>query len=163
VLRVRGIQGELLVQAHSEEPDSLLRARRVLLDAAPGVIPYLVRDAQPLSQPSSAGVRVVLALSGIDSPERAEVWVGARVLLETQDLAPLPDGELYWRDLIGVRCVTRDGRELGVVREIWPTAGCDQLLVEGPGGRWFVPARDEVLLGLDRESRVLRIEPPVEG
>jgi 16S rRNA processing protein RimM len=161
VVRTRGLEGELVVQSDADEPRSLLRARRVLLDADPGVIPYLVRDVQPLG-PSPGGVRVGLRLAGIETRERALPWIGASVRIESCDLAPLPEGELYWRDLLGLRCRTRDGRDLGVVEEIWPTPVCDQLLVNGPEGRWFLPARDEVLLEVDTAARTIWVELPDE-
>jgi 16S rRNA processing protein RimM len=160
VLRTRGLDGQLVVRSDADEPLTLLRARRVFLDAEPGTIPYLVREAQPLAPSRSAGVLVGLRLAGLESRERAEVWVGARVCIDASDLAPLAQGELYWRDLLGLVCRTRDGRELGVVEEIWPTPACDQILVNGPEGRWFLPARDDVLVQVDAGARTLWVELP---
>ena len=124
VLRTRGLDGQLVVRSDSDEPRTLLSARRVLLDAEPGTIPYLVREAQPLGPSRSEGMLVGLRLAGLDSRARAEAWVGARVCIDAADLAPAQEGELYWRDLLGLVCRTRDGRELGVVEEIWPTPAC---------------------------------------
>ena len=162
VLRTRGLDGQLVVRSDADEPRTLLRARRILLDAEPGMIPYLVREAQPLGPSRATGVLVGLRLVGLETRERAQAWVGARVRIEASDLAPLPEGELYWRDLLGLTCRTRDGRELGVVEDIWPTPACDQILVNGPAGRWFLPARDEVLVQVDTAARTLWVELPPE-
>ena len=162
VLRTRGLDGQLVVRSDSDEPRTLLRARRVFLDADPGLIPYLVRDAQPLGDSRAGGVLVGLRLVGLDSRERAHAWVGAAVRIDAGDLAPLPEGDLYWKDLLGLRCRTRAGRDLGVVEEIWPTPVCDQLLVAGPEGRFFLPARDDVLLEVDAAERTVWVELPPE-
>jgi 16S rRNA processing protein RimM len=159
VLRTRGLDGQLVVQSDAEEPRTLLRARRIFLDAEPGLIPYLVREAQPLG-PSAGGTLVGVRLAGLETRERAATWVGAQVRIDAGDLAPLPEGELYWRDLLGLACRTRDGRELGVIEEIWPTPACDQILVKGPAGRWFLPARDDVLIRVDREARTVWVDVP---
>jgi 16S rRNA processing protein RimM len=160
VLRTRGLDGQLVVRSDAEEPHTLLRARRIFLDAEPGTIPYLVREAQPLGPSRAAGVLVGLRLIGLESRARAQAWVGARVCIDAGDLAPLSEGEIYWRDLLGLVCRTREGRELGVVEEIWPTPICDQILVSGPDGRWFLPARDDVLVQVDAEARTLWVELP---
>ena len=162
VLRTRGLDGQLVVRSDSDEPRTLLRARRIFLDAEQGLIPYRVREAQPLGPSSAAGVLVGLRLHGLETRERADAWVGARVRIDAGDLAPLPEGELYWRDLLGLQCRTRDGRELGVIEEIWPTPACDQILVAGPEGRWFLPARDDVLVHVDADARTVVVDVPPE-
>ena len=40
------------------------------------------------------------------------------------------------------------------------TPACDQLLVNGPEGRWFLPARDDVLVQVDAGTRTLWVELP---
>jgi 16S rRNA processing protein RimM len=162
VLRTRGIDGQLVVRSDADEPRTLLRARRIFLDAEPGLIPYLVQEVQPLGPSRGAGALVGVRLAGLASRERAEAWVGAHVRIDASDLAPLPEGELYWRDLLGLACRTREGRELGVVEDIWPTPACDQILIRGPEGSWFLPARDDVLVRVDREERTVWVDVPSE-
>ena len=157
VLRTHGIDGELLVLSSHDDPSALLRAPRVLLDSEPGVIPYRVAEAHPLGlQPP--GVRVRLRLLGLDTRERAQAWVGATVRLEPALVASLAQGDIYAVDLIGMTCVTTTGRMLGVVREIWPTAICDQLLIVDGRESRFVPARDDVLVRVDAEARRIEID-----
>src|SRR5262245_18925441 len=93
VLRARGLEGELQVALHSDDPANLLRARRLLLDAAPGCIPYLIERIDPLPHVRGEGVRLRVKLLGLDSRGRAEAWQGARVLLEPAFIAPLEPGE----------------------------------------------------------------------
>jgi len=69
VLRARGLEGELQVALHGDDPSNLLRARRVLLDAAPGCIPYLVERAEPLPHGRGEAPRVRLKLLGLDRRE----------------------------------------------------------------------------------------------
>ena len=157
--RPHGTAGELSVHAHADDPENLLEAEFVHLDGWPGTIRYAVEHA--LETGRAAGrVRVRLKLAGIDSRERAEAWTAARVFLDEAALRPLPPGEFYLRDLIGLACVTTDGIALGFVREIWPVADCDQLLVEGEAGDLFVPATDEVLVEVDRANARIRVALP---
>ena len=157
VIRAHGLEGELIVRTHGDDPGSLLRAERVLLDSDPGVIPYRVRACRPLRL-EGAGVRVLLGLVGLETRERAQAWVGAGVRIESALLPPLADDEVYARDLIGLECVSVEGGRLGIVRELWPTAACAQLLVEGPEGELFVPAREPVLVEIAPERGLLVVD-----
>jgi ribosomal 30S subunit maturation factor RimM len=52
----------------------------------------------------------------------------------------LPDGDVYWHEVIGVPVVGRDGTELGVVAEIYRAGAAEVLVVRGgPLGELDVP------------------------
>ena len=59
--------------------------------------------------PRTGRARVRLWLDGIANRNQAEAWVGAELAIPVHVLEPLPAGEYYWRDLIGLRCRTCDG------------------------------------------------------
>ncbi len=144
VLRTHGIEGGLLLSVDPAGLRTLLAAPRVVLVAEPGMIPYRVAEVRALGQ-AAGRLRVWVRFVGLDTPERAQNWVGAEVRVEPQFQLPAASDDFFASELVGLRCRTREGRDLGVVREVWPTADVDQLLVEGRGGCFFLPARDEVL------------------
>jgi 16S rRNA processing protein RimM len=97
-------------------------------------------------------------LRGVERREQAEALVGSPVLVATADLEPPPPGHYYWRDLIGLRVVTRDGRELGEVRSLVETGGADVLRVRGERERLipFVPG--VYVLKVDTAERRLDVD-----
>ena len=109
---------------------------------------------------SDGRLRVRLQLAGIDSRARAETWVGARVTIPESALEPLPEGEYYWRDLIGLRCVLRDGSPLGVLREIWPTRSHDVLVIGDGNEPLLLAASDELVVSVDRDAGEVVVDPP---
>jgi len=145
VLRTHGLDGAVVVEVDDDDARDLLQAPRVLLDAEPGTIPYRIESVRPFAV-IQGRARVWIRFVGLDDPEHARRWVGARVLLEASHRRALGADEHSARDLIGLRCRSADGRTLGVVREIWPTADVDQILIEGERGPFFVPARESVLV-----------------
>jgi len=160
VLRARGLEGELQVALHSGDPSNLLRAPRLLLDAAPGCIPYRIERIDPLPHVRGEGVRLRVKLIGLDTRSRAEAWQGARVLLEPVYIAPLEPGEYYWRDLIGRRCLTEAGEELGVIEELWPTPACDLLVVRLGEHTRAIPVLDGVIAAVDAEAGTVTVSLP---
>jgi 16S rRNA processing protein RimM len=160
VLRARGLDGGLLVSLHGGDPASLSAAREVVLVGEPGEVPFRVRRVAAAGRGRDGRARVALWLDGLRDRERAEHWCGATV--QVASLAEAPDDELYWRDLLGARCLGPQGEELGTLEEIWPTPGHDVLVLRGPAGRRLVPAAEPILLRFDRERRELWLDPPEE-
>jgi 16S rRNA processing protein RimM len=160
VLRAHALDGSLLVALHGEDADSLIATPRVLLRGSAGAREFETREVRPVPFARSRGARVRLRLAGIDSREQAEPWSGASLSVAAEALPALPEGEYYWRELIGLECVTLAGASLGVVEEIWPTGSNDVLVVRGDGRTTLVPALHDVLVRVDLAARKLWIDPP---
>ena len=121
----------------------------------PGRIPFRVLEARDRGR-----ARVELRLAGLGTREHARAWSGARVSIAHALLRPLPEGEYYQRDLIGLAVRTPDGRHVGHVQEIWPTGGHDLLVVATSGEPVLVPAVEPVLTRVDLAAREIWIDPP---
>lgn len=153
--RARGLDGSLLVHLHGDDPAHLLAAPEVSLQGEPGRIPFRVLEARDRGR-----ARVELRLAGLGTRELAREWAGAGVSIAQALLRPLPEGEYYQRDLIGLAVRTADGRHLGHVQEIWPTSGHDLLVVATSGEPVLVPAVEPVLTRVDLAAREIWIDPP---
>jgi 16S rRNA processing protein RimM len=162
VLRPHGLEGSLLVALHSDDPSNLIAARELRLAGEPGAIPFRVARAEPAGEGPGGRARVRLTLVGLENRERAALFAGAAVLLPEADLAKLPEGEFYWRDLLGLRVLDRGGAELGTLAEIVPTAGADVFVVRRSGPDLLLPATDSLIVRVDRERGELWLDPPAE-
>jgi 16S rRNA processing protein RimM len=159
VVRPHGFDGTLLIELYGDDPANLLAVEVVTLSGEPGTIPFRVRGASEAGL-SQGHARVRMTLHGLDSRERAELWSGARLSIPERALRPLPEGEFYWRELLGLRCRLPDGRDLGVIQEIWPGAQNDVLVVRAGSRTRLVPALRQLLVRLDRAAGELWIDPP---
>jgi 16S rRNA processing protein RimM len=162
VLRPHGLDGSLLVALHSDDPSNLIAARELRLAGEPGTIPFRVASAEPAGEGPGGRARVRLALVGLDTRERAALFAGAAVLLAGSELPVLPEGEFYWRDLLGLRVRGVDGAELGTLAEIIPTAGADVFVVRRNGPDLLLPVTDSLIRRVDREQGELWLDPPAE-
>jgi 16S rRNA processing protein RimM len=160
VLSTRGRDGELLLGLYGEDPENVLAAERLRLDGDPGCLDFLVLAIEPVGAGRDRGARLAARLQGIDRPERARAWVGASISISEADLEPLPDGEYYWRDLLGLACLTLEGERLGVLEEIWPTGSNDVLVVRGSGRELLIPALRDVIRSVDRVAGEIRVVLP---
>ena len=159
VRRTHGQDGSLVVGLFGDDPDTLVDARAVMLSGRSASIEFQVRDCEPLGE-FKGHPQVRLWLEGLEDRSAAELWSGARVHVSESELPVLPEGEYYWRELIGASCRLKDGTLLGRIDEIWPTGANDVLVVRGQGEAVLVPALDDVLLRLDREANELWVDLP---
>ena len=97
----------------------------------------------------------VVRLSDCGSVEDAEALRDAEVRVPEDEEAPLPEGEYYVHQIVGLRVVTEDGEELGTVEDIIRTGANDIYRV----GRLLIPATCDAVLRLDPAAGVIVTRP----
>jgi 16S rRNA processing protein RimM len=105
---------------------------------------------------------VRVRLADLADRDAAQEWTGALLSIPESALRPLPEGEFYWRELLGARCRDRTGAELGLVDEIWPTRAHDVLVLRDGSVTRLLAVRTGTLVHLDRAGRVLTVDWPGE-
>lgn len=155
ITKPHGIRGEVKVYLYSEEPENFLQYGEILLapENSDERIPYRVVKAR------IQGKQVLVQFEGCTSRSEAETLVGMAVWLDRQDLPELAEDEFYLADLEGKKVVTREGRELGEVSGVIPTAGHDILAVTGTGEEFLIPLHESYFVRLDDDEVVLDVPP----
>ena len=91
-------------------------------------------------------------------PERFEQMRELRIKTEAGAavLVPLPDGENYADDLVGLTVKNASGDVIGKLCEVWETPANDVYQVLDDGGREILlPAIEDVILEVDIEGGVM--------
>jgi len=73
---------------------------------------------------------LIAKFDGIDDRDIAQGVVSHEITVDESVLPELPEGEFYWRDLIGMAVVTEQGYNLGEVTDIMETGANDVLVVK---------------------------------
>jgi 16S rRNA processing protein RimM len=162
VLRPKGLHGPLLVQLFGEEPDNLIGAGRIQLRGSAGTIPFVLSEARAEGHDASGCARVLVRLAGLERRDQAQLWSGAALLIPETALRALPEGEFYWRDIVGLAARLPDGEPLGRVEEIWPTGAHDLLVIRDGVRRYLIPAAGPALMRIDVDAGEVWIDPPRE-
>jgi len=106
---------------------------------------------------------VLVQLEGVASKEEAEAYRGYEVLVPSPELPALDEGEYYYFQLEGLRVLTSDGLDLGILDHVMETGGNDVYVVESSDGREIlIPAIRDVISKVDLERREMIITP-IEG
>jgi 16S rRNA processing protein RimM len=106
--------------------------------------------------------KAIIKLSIVCDVEAAQKLIGQLIEIPLHQLQPLPEGQYYHFQLIGLEVWTTRGELLGSITDILNTASNDNYVVKTPEEEVFIPAIEDVVKSIDLvEGRVV-IEP-IEG
>ncbi len=91
------------------------------------------------------GALLLFKFRGVNDRDAAQELVGGFLEIPLEELVPLPPGEYYWYQLLGLKVYTEEGEYLGVLEEIMETAGHDVYVVRKAGEEILLPAIREVV------------------
>jgi 16S rRNA processing protein RimM len=146
LVRPQGRRGELVTEVLSDRPDRFPSLRRAFVPGPDGT----AREVTVTSAWPHKG-RFVLKLAGVDSIDAAEAFRGQELRIPEAELAPLPAGSFYHHEIKGLRAVSPEGRDLGVVADILETgAGAPILVLRGEKGELLVPLAEDFVREVDK-------------
>ena len=123
----------------------------------------LFAGQQPVSvlRSREASGHLYLTFKGFPDRESVEKFRFALLQIPETDLPPLPDGEHYRFQLLGLTVVDREGAVLGTLDEIIETGANDVYRVHpAEGADILLPALADVIVGVDLASRRMTVDPP---
>ena len=152
ILAPWGIHGEVKVEVVTDFPDRFTPGKVVYLNG----YPFEIELCHPHKQ------HLLVKLATVDSVEAAEKLRGQDLTISGSELHPLPEGQYYTFQLIGLDVVTTKGKRLGQITDIMSTASNDVYIVEGKQGEILIPAIEDVVKSIDLKKGKMVIEA-IEG
>lgn len=144
-----GVRGHVKVTPLTHNPERLAVGSRVLVAG----VPRTIKDVK-----SPRGFPCIL-FEGITGTDAANRLRDALIEIDEDELPPLPEGEYYIHDLIGLRVVATTGEELGTLDDVLETGANDVYLVKRPGQKdLLVPVIDDVVIEVDLDAGTVTIE-----
>jgi 16S rRNA processing protein RimM len=148
--RPHGLHGEIIMDVLTDFPERLHRGDTL----------YVGTEYQPLRLRSHRwhSAALLVTFEGYDNPERAGELRNQWVYVTTADRPPLPEGEYYHHQLIGLKVISEQGEVLGKVTEILATGANDVYVVRAEiGTEILIPAVDDFVRAIDLERGELRV------
>ena len=146
-----GVHGWLRIAAYSVDPTSLTRFKTWYLGSVDdlrkvSVIRYKVN-----------GKGLLVALDGLTSRDDALRYRGLTVFIPRKNFPKTAENEFYLTDLIGLRVLTADSSQVGLVTGILET-GANHVLVINDDRNKLVPFIDSAIKSLDLEGGTLILD-----
>lgn len=139
-----GIKGQVKVLALTDFAERFDKGRRLRMDGKW----IRIEDMKVQSG------QVILTLEGITTRNQAEDLQWKYLEAAEEERPELDEDEFLTSDLIGLRAVTPEGEELGVVSEVLPMPAHDVFVI----GEHLVPVVREFVLNVDLKGRTVTIK-----
>ena len=148
VVKPHGVKGEVKITPLTDHPGRFEKLQRVFLVSPAGTQKECaVRSVRYLADAP------LLLLAGYDSPEKARELNGWLVQLPEEEAIPLPEGQYYWFELIGMDVESESGEKLGKIVDIFATGSNDVYVMQSGKREVYLPATKEVIRQVDRKTR----------
>ena len=145
IFRPHGIRGEMLMQVLTDFPDRLQE----------GVTIYLGENHSPQVIRSLRWHRnaLIVAIESTIDPESVGALRNQLVYVRSDDRPPLPAGEYYHHQILGLKVKTIDDRFLGDLVQILETGANDVFIVrQEQGSEILIPAIPDVICKIDLQE-----------
>jgi 16S rRNA processing protein RimM len=161
IRKAHGVRGDVVVEALTDDPDAVFAAGRRLVAGTTAGDP--VRDGAELhivwATPFKGGF--IVHFTEIADRTVAEKWRDRFLLAPAHELSGLAEGEVYVHDLIGMRVELASGALVGSVADTYELPqGLALDVARGDGRGSVMIPYDRVVTSVDRDHRVIRIDPP---
>ena len=152
ILTPWGVKGKLKVEVITDFPQRFASSSKVYVNQQPMTIDSCIWHKG----------KVIIKLNTIDSIEDAQRLRGQPIEIHHSQLQPLPEGQYYHFQLIGLEVCTTERELLGNITEILASKSNDTYVVHGAKGEILIPAIEDVVKSIDLDKGRIVIEP-IEG
>jgi 16S rRNA processing protein RimM len=147
--RPHGVKGEIVMDLHTDFPERMKKGRKL----------FVGEDHKQMTltnvRPHQAGLLV--KFKDVDTPEDAGLYRNQWVYVQTKDV-PLPEGQHYKHELLGLKVMDEKDNLLGELIEILETGANDVYVVRDDSGKEILlPNIPSVILDLDLGRGFLRV------
>lgn len=151
-----GVRGELRVSPESDYPDRL----QTLAQMQVFVYQHGLREPYRVLGIEQERALWLLKLEGVQTREQAQALIGGELQIPENKILPLPTGQYYIFQIVGLQVETESGEALGRVAEVLQPGANDVYVVRDDDGReLLVPAIKQVVIDIDLDNRRLVIRP----
>lgn len=152
--RAHGLQGEMIMNILTDFPERLVIGKVVYVGEAH--MPIVIRSMRPKDK------EILISFDEIHDPESAVAFRNQYLFVRADEIPPLPEGEYYHHQLLGLAAVSPQGDVLGTLVDIIETGAKDVYVIRlhENQGELLVPAVEPFVLGIDLDHGKIIVSPP---
>jgi 16S rRNA processing protein RimM len=154
IVTTHGLHGWLKLNPFNLDTQALASGAAVILAKAGE------RSVHRIEASTRHRSQFLIKLDDVASIAEAEQYVGATLLVDEAALATLEPGQYYHYQVVGFEVFTAAGERVGIISSIFPTAGGELYVIQGPVKEHLVPAVKEFIDRVDFTTRTMIVNPP---
>ena len=148
--RPHGLRGEMIMEVITDFPERLRSGMLVFVGEQ--YIEHKILTRRRYADD------LLIGLEGFQNPEQSGELRNKYVYVRSDMIPPLPEGEYYQHQLLGLRVIDEEEQELGRLEHIIETGANNVYLVRSENGaELLLPAIDQVILSVDLPKGEIRV------
>ncbi len=148
IIKTHGLKGEVKVFPMTDDVSRFKGMKDIILDTGKELLHLEVESARPQKN------IVILKFKGIDNINDVEGYIRCGLFVTRENRVPLEENEYFIADLIGCRCVTDEGEDIGAISDVITTGANDVYIISEPGRKdILLPAIKDCVLNVDIENQ----------
>lgn len=152
ITQTHGIRGEVKVFPTTDDVNRFKKLKEVILDTGSERLSMEIESVKFFKQ------FVILKFKGYDSINDVERYRQGKLLVTRDKAVKLKKDEYFVADMIGMRVVTDEGEDFGVLKEVLATGANDVYVVSRENGQEvLLPAIRECIRNMDMDGRVMEV------
>lgn len=152
---VYGIKGWVKVYSSTDPIENILKYKTWRLKQKNQEVVVKLADGR------RHGKGIVAKFEGYDDRNRAETLIKAEINVLADELPELPEGEYYWRDLIGLDVINMEGKSYGRIDHMMPTVANDVMVVKDDDVERLIPFVQGVyVIKIDLDANIAQVDWP---
>ena len=161
IAKSRGLDGEVVVHALSDDPERFRDFQRVVATAADGTSSILDMEFVR-THPKQGKIEVHVRFDGVNSREEADALRGQLLSIPREELT-LEQDEYFLFELAGLEVATAAGETVGRVKEVRRYPGQDIIVVASEDGRESLIPDVAEFVDKTRMEEGRLVVTPIEG
>lgn len=147
-----GVRGDLKLHTFTENPDSILSYKSLLLEQKRNCF-------EPLENAKiyTKGQYLLIRFDEFQDRDIAKRFTNKHLAVWREDLPEPEEDEVYWSDLEGLKVINTQGVELGVVDHLFDTGSNDVMVLKGKTPH-LIPYIDQTVLEVDLTAGLIRVD-----
>lgn len=152
ITSTHGIKGEVKVFPTTDDAARFKKLKHVILDTGKEQLTLEIQNVKFFKK------MVILKFKEIDDINDIEKYRKCPLLIPRTEAVPLRKDEYFVSDLIGMKIITEDDEEFGVLKEVMETGANDVYVVDSKAhGEVLLPAIKQCVKKVDLEQRVMTV------
>lgn len=151
--RAHGIRGDVVFNPMTDFPERIRRGKTI----------YVGDEHLPLTiaHVSEKPPYLLVGFKEISDETAASQLRNRFAYVKTDELPPLPEGEYYFHQLIGLEAVDQAGSHIGVLADILETGANDVYVIrKDDESEELIPDIPQFILGIDLEEKKITVVLP---
>ena len=152
IVKPQGVRGEVKARPCTCDVARFEGLETVYVEKEGGYAPMKIR-VNRLGEDA-----VYMSVEGVSDRDAAEALRGTKLYIDRAHAVQLDEDTNFLTDLIGLRGLADDGRDLGRLADVMQPGGNDVYVFKGPLGEVLVPALKSVVVRVDLEAGEMHLD-----